>query len=87
MESKYAWFYLSRFQKELLQAQRRAGRFGGETSIGVGKAPYFWVQEGSTPEGRIGASKANVKPTFFVRDGIQRSEGAIWREIGIALSK
>lgn len=43
--SQFAWWYLSKKQKQVLEEQRQAGRFGGESAKGVGKAPYFWAQE------------------------------------------
>ncbi len=53
--SVFAWWYLSKKQKRVLEEQRGAGRFGGETAKGVGKAPYFWPQERGEPKAAIRA--------------------------------
>jgi hypothetical protein len=81
--SKYAWWWLTPEQKDALQAARRGGMFGGETSIGVGRAPYFWVQEGSTTEGASGADKAAITPRKFVENAMEKFEDIVdaqsWR--------
>lgn len=56
--SQFAWWYLSTKQKKVLEEQRQAGRFGGETAKGVGKAPYFWAQEHGEPKAMIPAQHA-----------------------------
>lgn len=43
--SAFAWWYLSKKQKQVLEQRRQMGEFGGESAKGVGKAPYFWAQE------------------------------------------
>ena len=43
----HAWWSLSKQQKEALEEQREAGKFGGKPPM----APYWWVQE----EGNAGA--------------------------------
>jgi hypothetical protein len=53
--SAFAWWYLSKKQKQILEEQRQAGRFGGESAKGVGKAPYFWAQEYGEPKAMIEA--------------------------------
>jgi len=60
--SRFAWWYLTDDQKRKLMVQRGTGMFGGTP----GKAPYMWVQDGSTPEGAAGASKAGVEPKHFL---------------------
>jgi len=51
--SQFAWWYLSAKQKRVLEEQRRAGKFGGETAKGVGLAPYYWPQEHGEPKAMI----------------------------------
>lgn len=63
-EKRFAWWYLSKLQKRQLRALRQAGEFGGTP----GEAPYFWVQEGSTEQGRLSAYNANIKSTHFVAE-------------------
>ena len=53
--SAFAWWYLSKKQKQILEEQRQAGRFGGESAKGVGKAPYYWAQEHGEPKAMIQA--------------------------------
>ena len=53
MTSAFAWWYLSKKQKQVLDEQRKAGRFGGETAKGAGLAPYFWAQEYGEPKAMI----------------------------------
>ncbi len=71
--SVFAWWNLSRKQKQLLQQQRFAGRFGGTP----GQARYFWVQEGSTERGARGAAKAGITPTHFVQNALDRTEDTV----------
>lgn len=54
-DKSWAWWYLSKRQKEALDAARRQGKYGGQP----GKAPYFWVQE-------YGDLEAQVEPQLFV---------------------
>lgn len=77
MTDSYAWWRMARKEKDLLREQRLMGMFGGVP----GGAPYFWVQEGSTPEGAEGAAKAGIKPTHFVESALNDSEEAIWAGI------
>lgn len=53
--SQFAWWYLSAKKKRVLEEQRQAGRFGGETAKGVGLAPYYWAQEHGEDEASIEA--------------------------------
>lgn len=53
--SQFAWWYLSAKQKRVLEEQRAAGKFGGETAKGAGLAPYYWAQEHGEPKASIGA--------------------------------
>ena len=57
---EFAWWNLSYGNKAELQRQRLAGRFGGATAAGVGRAPYFWSQEYGNP-------KAAISPQRFAR--------------------
>ena len=59
--SAFAWWYLSKKQKQVLEEQRQAGRFGGESAKGVGKAPYFWAQEYGEPKAAIEAQGVVTK--------------------------
>lgn len=74
--SAFAWWYLSKKQKQILEEQRQAGRFGGETAKGVGKAPYYWLQEYGepkamiVPQGVVGKAVEQWRPEA---DGIVRS--------------
>ena len=49
---------------------RERGMFGGMS----GKAPYMWVQDGSTPGGAAGASKAGIKPTGFLEKALEQTD-------------
>jgi hypothetical protein len=53
--SQFAWWYLSKKQKQVLEQKRQAGEYGGESAKGVGKAPYFWAQEYGEPKAMIQA--------------------------------
>jgi hypothetical protein len=79
--SVFAWWNLTRQQKEALQEQREAGRFGGIP----GHAPYFWVQEGSIV-GAGPAQKAGKTPTYFIEKSLGEAEGAIADALVEALS-
>ena len=59
--SAFAWWYLSKKQKQVLEEQRQAGRFGGESAKGAGKAPYFWAQEYGEPKAAIEAQGVVTK--------------------------
>ena len=43
--SQFAWWYLSAKKKRVLEEQRKAGKFGGDSAKGAGLAPYYWAQE------------------------------------------
>lgn len=51
--SNMAWWLLTRTQKRVLQEQRLAGRFGGQTGAGAGRAPYVWPHEEGSPAAGI----------------------------------
>ena len=59
--SHRAWWNLKQREKDVLQEQRVAGRFGGGKAAGIGAAPYFWAQE-------YGSAEADIKPKFWARD-------------------
>lgn len=63
--SAFAWWFLSRKQKQVLQEQREAGKFGGQNAAGVGRAPYFWSQE-------EGNEAASIKPHHHVENAWDR---------------
>ena len=77
--SQFAWWYLSAKQKGVLEEQRKAGKFGGETAKGVGLAPYYWAQEHGEEKAMIVAqhvvekavegwrTQANAIVTDFIR--------------------
>ena len=62
--SQFAWWYLSAKQKRVLEEQRRAGKFGGETAKGAGLAPYYWPQE-------HGEEKAMIVGQHVVEDAVE----------------
>ncbi len=64
----FAWWYLSSKEKEVLQQQREAGRFGGETTYAVERSPYIWSHD-------MGNAKANIRGRGFINEGI-----ASWRK-------
>lgn len=66
--SRYAWWLLSHKQKQKLEQEREAGRFGGETAKAADKAPYYWAQEHGEPKAAIGAKG-------YVRDAFNRWRG------------
>ena len=49
----FAWWYLSKKQKQALEEARKAGRFGGESAKAAGRAPYYWAQEHGEPKAAI----------------------------------
>jgi len=55
-DKSWAWWYLSRHQKEMLARERKQGRFGGRTD----KVAYMWIQE-------LGEAKAHVRGQHFMR--------------------
>ena len=71
--SVYAWWNLTKEQKLTLANARKSGMFGGMSNL----APYMWVQEGSTPEGREGAAAAGISPTQFVEYALSSTEGSV----------
>lgn len=75
-DKRFAWWYLSKRQKQQLRELRLAGEFGGTP----GKAPYFWVQDGTTPEGLRGADEAGITPTGFMFDA-ESSFNAKWADV------
>lgn len=66
MSSQLAWWMLSQKDKDTLQQMRGRGMFGGMP----GKAPYMWVQEGSTTGGAAGAAGAGITPTHFIEKAL-----------------
>lgn len=77
--SEFAWWKLTQKQKRVLQERRLGGEYGGETAAGVGRAPYFWVQE-------YGSVAADISAQGFAEEAWNklRSRG---REILRAVSK
>ena len=69
--SPLAWKLLSEAGKELLQREREAGRFGGESGVGAGRSPYMWVQDASTEGGAAGAAKAGINPQRFLEIALE----------------
>lgn len=67
MGSQLAWWMLSQKNKDTLQQMRGRGMFGGMP----GKAPYMWVQEGSTAGGAAGAAGAGITPTHFIKNALE----------------
>jgi len=64
----FAWWYLSVKEKAALLEERKAGRFGGETTYTVERSPYIWSQN-------EGNAKAGIQARGFISDGIAR-----WRK-------
>lgn len=62
--SQFVWWYLSAKQKKILEEQRKAGKFGGETAKGVGLAPYYWPQEHGEP-------KASIEAQHVVEEAVE----------------
>ena len=58
---QWAWWNLPTGLKAILQRERLAGRYGGESAVGIGQAPYFWAQEYGNPA-------AEIKAQHFARD-------------------
>lgn len=58
---QWAWWNLPAGLKAILQRERLAGRYGGESAVGIGHAPYFWAQE-------YGEPAAEIKAQHFARD-------------------
>jgi hypothetical protein len=75
--SRYAWWLLSPEAKRVLQDEREAGKFGGETGVGAGRSPYMWVQDGSTGGGRAGAQKAAIRPQDFIEPALEALEAHV----------
>ena len=70
-DPSWAWWYLSRRQKAVLQQQRELGRFGAIP----GRAPYWMVQERGEP-------KAHVRQQRYILRSIlelEREQGEIMR--------
>ena len=74
-DSRFAWWYLSKMQKNELAAMRRTGMFGGKPGV-----PIYWsLQEDKTfphPEGRGGDRDHYIAKT---RDVIHESVSNIMR--------
>lgn len=92
--SQFAWWYLSGFQKGVLEKERRAGRFefGGMGD----KAPYLFAMEGSKKyaDGKPykSAEKAgNIRfgggPMLFIERGIEQGRLTSAQVSAILLSK
>ncbi len=75
--SRYAWWLLSLEARRVLQEERMAGRFGGESGVGAERSPYFYVQEGSSlfPGSRASADKAGIRPKMFYALSLEQ-----WRD-------
>jgi hypothetical protein len=72
MGSIYAWWNLSKKQKKLLNEMRdNAGMFGGTP----GRAPYFWIQEGT--HNPAGAKGSGITPTHFVENTLNDIQESI----------
>lgn len=59
MGKPWAWWKLPTAYKDLLQAKRLEGRFGGATGVAAKRAPYFWGQEYGNPA-------AMISPQHFI---------------------
>ena len=57
-----AWWNLPKTMKDKLQNERAMGRYGGDKSIGEGKSPYFYVQEGSKTGTAAHRRRTSVRP-------------------------
>lgn len=68
--SAFAWWYLSKKQKQVLEEERKMGRFGGETAKGVGRAPYYWPQEHGEP-------RAGIKAQHVVQAAVLSWQGRV----------
>ena len=77
MPSQLAWWMMSQKEKDALQKARERGQFGGI----AGKAPYMWIQEGSTIGGGTGAAKAGIKPKRFIEKSIDEGHQEFWFDI------
>lgn len=75
-----AWIMLSREGKAELRRQRRAGRYGGETSYAVGRAPYFWVVAAHTLPGKTSAIKAGLSGRRGFMEGIEEAAAGLLAE-------
>jgi len=77
LEGSKAWWSLPRPAKKLLQQLREGGQYGGETAAGVGKAPYFYVQEAGLPAWKRSADEAGIpdRVHYFMRDTLN-----VWRQ-------
>jgi hypothetical protein len=75
MPSQYAWWMMRQKEKDALQKARERGEFGGM----VGKAPYMWIQEGSTAGGARGAARAGLKRTRkFIAHALDEGHRDMW---------
>jgi hypothetical protein len=68
--SQYAWWMLSSVQKQVLQRERLAGRFGGESAAGAGRVPYAWLHE-------KGNTAASIQGRQFIEKGLARWRGRV----------
>lgn len=61
--SRYAWWLLTRKQKEALQQAREAGMFGGASAVAAGRVPYMWGHESGNPN-------ADLDGKHFIQNGL-----------------
>lgn len=70
---KFAWWYLSKRQKQSLKEQRAKGRFGGTP----GKPTYWYLHEAGKKEVGINAThfmrKAQPRIRELVRQAVERA--------------
>jgi hypothetical protein len=64
--SKFAWWYLSRRQKEALKEKRAEGQYGGVPP----KAPYFWQQE-------YGKAEVGIEAQHFAEKACLAMDGEL----------
>ena len=83
MSSEYAWWNLSKKRRAELNRMRQAGMFGGTP----GRAPYFWVLEGTmNPEGAAKSGQTPNRPSHWldkaIEDNVDFMANSIARAIG-----
>lgn len=74
-----AWWALPAEAREILQAEREAGNYGGiEQGVGKDMSAYLYQQEGTNSAWKDSARKAKIKPTGFITKAVNQ-----WKKVAL----
>lgn len=74
-----AWWALPIEGRELLQAERESGNYGGlDQGVGKSMSAYLYQQEGTNESWKGSAKNAKIKPTGFITKALRQ-----WRRVSL----